>query len=206
MDVRMITQVASPGLQHGQATDLSAEIFVVPTNIGQGGGALTQQQRVKDFLVGADDFAQLGWDGESDHIVRHRQQTRALALKPLGGIGVAALRTGAMVAGVIGIMLLAARAPVELSAQCRRAAGEDSSHGAPMRRQQARAILPLIRRPVPAQDFGQWDHEPPERLRLECLVEAGQGHLGAGFANVGQVGVDDGGIERLMTQVGADLA
>ena len=83
MDVRMITQVASPGLQHGQATDLSAEIFVVPTNIGQGGGALTQQQRVKDFLVGADDFAQLGWDGESDHIVRHRQQTRALALKPL---------------------------------------------------------------------------------------------------------------------------
>ena len=55
------------------------------------------------------------------------------------------------------------------------------------------------------QDFGQWDH-PGRPLGLESLVEGGQGHLGARLADVGQVGVDDGGVERLVTQVGADLA
>jgi hypothetical protein len=37
-------------------------------------------------------------------------------------------------------------------------------------------------------------------------VEFVQGQLGAGLADVGQVGIDDGGVERFVTEISADLA
>jgi len=46
----------------------------------------------------------------------------------------------------------------------------------------------------------------PEPLGLKGLVEFVQGQLGAGLANVGQVGVEDGGVERFVTEISADLA
>ena len=156
----MIAQVARPGLEHGDQADLGAEVFVVAGDLAQGSGALPQQHGVEVLLVGADDLAQLSRHGEGDQVIGDGQQLAALTFEPLGGIGMAALGTGAVIAGVIGIVLLAAVAPVELTAQCGGAAGENGGDGAPVRRQQARAILPLIRRPVPAQDFGQWDQRP----------------------------------------------
>ena len=54
MDVGMITQVARPGLEHGQAADLGAEIFVVASDVPQGTDTLPQEQRVEFLLVGAD--------------------------------------------------------------------------------------------------------------------------------------------------------
>ena len=41
----MITQVAGPGLEHGQEDDLGAEIFVVAGDVPQGAGAFPQEQR-----------------------------------------------------------------------------------------------------------------------------------------------------------------
>ena len=38
------------------------------------------------------------------------------------------------------------------------------------------------------------------------MVEFVQGYLGAGLADVGQMGVDDGGVEGFVTEIGADLA
>jgi hypothetical protein len=46
----------------------------------------------------------------------------------------------------------------------------------------------------------------PEALGLECSVEGIQSRLGASFADVGQVGIEDGGVEGLVAQIGADLA
>ena len=46
----------------------------------------------------------------------------------------------------------------------------------------------------------------PEPLGLECLVQDVEGYLGAGFADVGQMGIEDGGVEGLVPQIGADLA
>src|ERR1039458_1380138 len=46
----------------------------------------------------------------------------------------------------------------------------------------------------------------PEPLGLEGSVESVQSQLGAGFADVGQVGIEDGGVEGLVPQIGADLA
>jgi hypothetical protein len=47
VDVGMETQVARPGLEHGQAADLGAQISVLPGDIGQSGGAFAQQQSVE---------------------------------------------------------------------------------------------------------------------------------------------------------------
>lgn len=106
-------------------------------------------------MVGADEGAQLFGDGEGDQIIGHRQKPPPLALQPLGGIGMAALGAGAMVAGVIGKVQPSARAPKELTSEGGSAAAQNGRNGAPVRRQQARAKLPFIRRPVAAQDFGQ---------------------------------------------------
>ena len=43
-------------------------------------------------------------------------------------------------------------------------------------------------------------------LGFERLVEGSQGGLGAGFADRGQMGVDDGGVERFVAEILADLA
>jgi len=110
-----------------------------------------------------------------------------------------------MVAGVISKVELATVAAEQLAAQRGSAATDNGGHGVSMRRQQTRAKLPLIRRPVPAQDFGQRDQRP-ERLSFEGLVECGQGGLGAGLADRGQMGVDDRGVEGFVAQILADLA
>ncbi len=110
-----------------------------------------------------------------------------------------------MIAGVIGEVELAAVAAEQLAAQRGGAARNNGGDGASMRGEQAGAKLALIRRPVPAQDFGQRDQRP-ERLGFEGLVECGQGGLSAGLADSGQMRVDDGGVERLVAQVLADLA
>jgi hypothetical protein len=73
------------------------------------------------------------------------------------------LRTGAVVAGVISKVLAAALAPEELASECGGAAVENGVDGAPVRRQQTRAKLPFVGRPVAAQDFSQRDQ------RLERL-------------------------------------
>ena len=108
----------------------------------------------------ADDHTQLLGDGEGDQVIRHGQESPPLALQPFGGVGVAALGTGTMIARVISKVLPAAAAPEELASQCGGAAGKNGRDGAPVRGQQARAKLPFIRRPVAAQDFSQWNQRP----------------------------------------------
>lgn len=164
MDVGMITQVTGPGLEDGEQAEFRAEVFVVARDLLQRTGALADEQRIKVLLAGADERAQFGRHGESDQIIRRRQEPLALAGQPLGGVGMAALRAGAMIAGVVGKMLPPALAPEELASERGGAATENGSNGAPMRRPQARAKLPFIRRPMAAQDFGQWNQRPALKI------------------------------------------
>jgi hypothetical protein len=157
-------QVASPGLEHGQQAQLSAEIFVSAPDIEQCRGTFAQEQWVKDFLVGPDDLSQLSRDGESDQVIGNGQQTSSLSMQPLCCIGLTALGAGAMIAGVINQHALSASAAEELSAQSGSAAAKNGVDGALMREEQARAKLAFIRRPMPAQDCGQGDHSGPIRL------------------------------------------
>src|ERR1041385_835685 len=155
VDVRMEAQVASPGLEDGEQAQFSAEVFMIPGDILQRGGALSNEQGVKDFLMGTDEGAQLSGHGEGHQEVRHGQQALALAGQPDGGIGVAALWAGAVIAGVIDKVLASTLAPEELSSERGGAATENGGNGAPVRRPEARAKLPFIRRPVAAQNVGQ---------------------------------------------------
>src|SRR3989442_2532703 len=102
----------------------------------------------------ANESAQLLGDGEGDQIIGQGQQATALTLQPRGGVGMAALRTGPMVAGVIDKVELAAVAAEELAAQRGRATRDNGGDGAPMRGQHTRTELPLVRRPVAAHDPG----------------------------------------------------
>jgi len=54
--------------------------------------------------VGANECAQLFGDGEGDQIIGQGQEPAPLTLQPVRGVGIAALRTGPMVAGVISIV------------------------------------------------------------------------------------------------------
>ena len=69
---------------------------------------MSEQEVVEELLVGADQSAQLSGDGEGDQIIRQRQESATLSVQPRGGIGVATLRTGPMIAGVISKVELAA--------------------------------------------------------------------------------------------------
>ena len=159
MNVRMKAQVPCPGLKHRQQAELGAQIFVVTTDVEQSPGTVSEQEVVEELLVGADEDAQLSGDGEGNQRIRQGQEAAALSLQPRGGIGVATLRTGPMVAGVRGKVVLAAVATEQLAAQCGSTATDKGGDGVSMRGEQAGAKLPLIGRPVPAQDFGQWDQK-----------------------------------------------
>ncbi len=63
--------------------------------------------------------------GKGNQVIGHGQQLAPLAGSHSGGIGMAALGAGPMIAGVIGKVLLAAVAPVNLTSQRGGAAGQD---------------------------------------------------------------------------------
>ena len=197
VDMGMETQVAGPGLKDGEQAEFGSEILMGAADVLQRAGAVAQQEGVADFLMRADEGAQLCGDSEGDQIIRHWEESAPLALEPLGGIGMATLGTGAMIAGVISKVLAAAIALEELASEGGGPAGKNGRDGAPVRGQEARAKLPFVRRPVAAQDFGQCDQRRirGRKLGFEWLVKCRQRGLGAGFADGRQVGVDDGGVE-----------
>jgi len=146
----MKTEVTRPGLKDREQAQVCAEIFMCATDLQESRATVADQKRVEGLLVGTDQSAQFGGDGESDQIVRDRQKAAALAREPFRGIGVTALGAGAVIAGVISKMLPSALAPKELTSKGGSAAAENGRDGAPMRGQQTRPKLPFIRRPVTA--------------------------------------------------------
>jgi hypothetical protein len=153
MDVGMKAQIARPSLKDRQQTQFGTQIFVFASDVEQSAGAMTEQERIEDFLMGANERAQLLGDGEGDQIIGQWQESASLSIQPGGGVGVAALWTGPVVAGVEGEMLAAALAAEQLTAQGGGATGDNGGEGAPMRGQQTGAKLPLIRRPLRTYSF-----------------------------------------------------
>jgi len=133
MDVRMKAQIPCPGLEHRQQAELGAQILVLKPDVQQCSGTVSKQQVVEQFLVGADQCAQLPGDSEGDQIIGQRQESASLSIQPLRGIGVATLRTGPMIAGVIGIVELAAIAAEHFPAQRGSAATDNGGDGATYR-------------------------------------------------------------------------
>ncbi|GJL84136.1 MAG: hypothetical protein DHS20C01_37700 [marine bacterium B5-7] len=73
------------------------------------GLARTLEEKIEtQFLVGTHHLAQSVWDGERDHAVRHREQSRLLFLRPIKRILIATEWATAMVATVRSEMRLPA--------------------------------------------------------------------------------------------------
>ena len=100
-------------------------------------------------------------ESENDVEVRDGEEFGLAFFKPSLSGDVLTLGAVSIAARMIEDTLCAAvGAPFDVTSQCGGAAGQDGGDGPPVRGQQAGAILPLIRRPVPAQNFGQWDQRP----------------------------------------------
>lgn len=78
MDVRVIAEIASPGMQHTHHADLPADIPRVPGQLLKRLGGSPKQDVVDDLLVLPRHLMQGGGQREGHHEVRHRQQQVAL--------------------------------------------------------------------------------------------------------------------------------
>jgi hypothetical protein len=150
-------QVASPGVEDAEHTDLSAEEAWVLRQELSGSSSGMKEQVIDKRLVTASDWAQGGGQGEGEHEVRDWQQKILLLLQPFLGFVVLALGTVAVAAGMVAVLgLVALWAGEDLSTQGWCAAQLDGAHGPAVTREQAMGVLLAIGRAVAAEDVGQF--------------------------------------------------
>ena len=155
MDVRMVTEIAGPGLEHGGEAEFGAEILGIGGEVLQGAGKLFQQGAIPGFHRGADGFAQLLGDGAGDQEIRDGQEPGALLGEPAGGIVLTATGTGPVIAGVIGEMFPAAGTAIALPAQGGGATAEDGPDGGALFGRDEPPELRRISGPMGREDFGE---------------------------------------------------
>jgi hypothetical protein len=148
VDVRMVAQIARPGLEHRGDAEFGAEVFGLGGQVLQRAGAFPEQGGIPLPLGGADGFAQLLRHREGHQEIRHGQQARALAFEPERGVVPAAAGTRPVVARMIREVVLAAGAVVELPAQGRGPAPEDRPHGGVLFSRDEPSELRQVGRPV----------------------------------------------------------
>ena len=157
VNVRMVGQVASPGVQDTDQTELS------PDKTGVLGQMLCRicrglkEQVIDKRLVTAGDWAQGGGQGECEHEVRDWQQKVLLFFQPFLGFVVLTFRAVAIAAGVIAVLgLVALRAGIGLSTQSGGTALLNGAHGPPVAGEQAAGVLLAIGGTVLAENVSQF--------------------------------------------------
>ena len=157
VNVRMVGQVTSPGVQDADQTELS------PDKAGVLGQMLcrscrgTKEQVIDKRLVTAGDWAQGSGDGEGEHEVRDGQQKILLFLQPFLGFVVLAFWTVAVAAGVVAVLgLVALRAGVDLPTQSWCAALLDGAHGPSMAGEKTIGVFLAVGGTVLAEDICQF--------------------------------------------------
>ncbi len=130
MNVRMMHQRLSPGVQHAQKADLRTQPFRVGRHFQQGGGHASEQQVCRAPLVLQHQLGELVRHGEDDVEVLQRNQFAGARRDPAVARLRLALGAVAVAAGVEGEaeILPAAGAAVAVSAERRRAAALDGPH------------------------------------------------------------------------------
>ena len=165
MDMRMMLEILSPGVEHAEEADLRAEMFRIGGNLQQRGGAGAEQEVVDDFLVLQSQPRQLVGDGEDDMHVVDRQQFLAARGEPLVASVGLALRTMPGAAGVERDGLMAALATaIQMAAERCRAAVLDGEEHAEMQPRQPGPVLLDEAVAMRADDIGHLERWPVHLL------------------------------------------
>jgi hypothetical protein len=133
MNVRMVLQRLTPGMEHRGDANLRTQM---PGIGGDGGERLSggaEQDRIDGGLVLEGDLARQRRQGEDDVEVWHRQQFGLSVREPFGACQPLALGAMAVAAGIVGDTCRAAIiALLDMPAECCRPARRDGAHYAPL--------------------------------------------------------------------------
>jgi hypothetical protein len=156
----MILQVASPGVQYGDHSYLSAEKPWVTGEFFKGLRRSAKQDGVDDLLMRAGNGSQFVRQSEGHHEVGDGKQQIALLLKPFAGLIVLTFWAMAVLAGVERVAVLAADvAEIDLTAEARGAAGFNCFHGSQMRGGHSVGVVGSILRAVQPEYVGYFGHQ-----------------------------------------------
>ena len=156
MNVRVIGQVASPGVQDPHHSDLAADEAGVLSQFLSGCGGGFEKQVVDQALVAAGDFVEPGGQGEGEQEVGHGKEQTFLLVQPVLPILVLAFRTVAVAAGVVAVLHpLAVRTAIHLSSQSFRPALLNGPHRLEMGERHAGGILLAVRISITPEDLRQ---------------------------------------------------
>ena len=174
----------APGVQHGEETDLGAEVARVGGDGAQRVGDGPEEQAVDDGLVLGGDLGDGRGDGEDDVEVLGGQQVRAASFEPLGAGQRLAGRTVAVAARVVPDAPMAAVVTlVDVAAERGGAALLDGRHHAVLGRGQNGSDLGSEGVAVAAEDLPHGAGGARHRAHFDgARREVGRGSRSSGLA------------------------
>ncbi len=214
VEVRMIDEGAAPGVEEGEHAEADAEAFGVGGQVLQSAGRGSKQEGIGELGMSTDPGAQRLRDGEGDQEIGNGQEQLGMVLEPGLGIGLAALGTVPVVAGVVGVVVNAAiRAKKERAPLGGGATGEDLVQDLALTGGHGRAVPVQVSGSPTDQHLmeGQGLCQARRRRRahgrgLEIGHELIQALLMGGLGETGEVGVDRRGHGASVAEVDLDLA
>ena len=101
MDMGMVQQILSPGVEYAEKADLRAQVLGIARDGEEGFGGGMKENAVDDFPIVKGDAGDRVGEGKDDVEIFDRQQFFLPAVKPLGPLRVQALGAVAVTAGVV---------------------------------------------------------------------------------------------------------
>lgn len=209
VDVGMVLDFAAPGVEDTGEAEFRAVVFG-GADVLEGGGALAQEEWIEDFGMEKAEGAEFLRQGEGDHEVGHGQEPGFLFGGPDLLVEGTALRTGAVVATMVGVLLfLAAVTLIETTTQLCRAARENAPHGPVV---VVRELVPVgmgVGFPMLGKEVCEKQgHEMRcERGRVALAVrKGGEGFAAFALADFSEMEVGHHFLERAVAKVGGDLS
>src|SRR6267378_3494825 len=133
MQMRMEKQVLSPTVKHGEKADLSAQMFGIGSDGGQGLDSGSEQNAVDEIFVLVSDGSDRFGNREDDMKIVRRENFGRSFLDPLGTCEGLTLWTVAVAAAVVtGPLVIAAVAALEMTAESCGSTHLDRGHDAPL--------------------------------------------------------------------------
>jgi len=154
VDMGMMMQVLSPGVQDGHQPDLGAEMPGIGSDDAQRLGGDGEQDAIDHGLIVESDLCDRRRHREDDVEVRHRQQLGLSVGQPFSTRQPLALRAVSVAAGIVGDAKPATVvALLDMTAQCCRAADFDGAHNTALAAAQMAGMGLTVSGPVAAEDI-----------------------------------------------------